>query len=89
MMIAKVVGNIVSTIKNENFSGAKLLIIQPLNSGDPIVAIDCIGVGIGETVLAVHEGGSSRMMYNVPQNKPNTPVDAVIIGAVDYIYKEG
>lgn len=88
MMIAKVVGNVVSTVKNENFSGAKLLIIKPLSSGDPIIAIDCIGAGIGETVLAVHEGGSSRIMYNVPNNRPNTPVDAVIIGIVDHIYKE-
>jgi ethanolamine utilization protein EutN len=89
MFAAKVVGNIVSTIKNLDLVGAKLLLVQPLDSElkTAIIAVDCIGAGIGENVLVVHEGGSSRICYNMIQNKPNAPVDAVIVGIIDVIYK--
>lgn len=85
MFIAKVIGNVVSTVKNEDITGAKLLVVQPMGKGQEaaIIAVDCIGAGTGETVMVVHEGGSSRMCYNKPRNKPNAPVDAVIVGIVD------
>ena len=89
MFAAKVVGNIVSTVKDPNFEGAKLLLVQPLDGGpeSTIIAVDCIGAGIGEDVLVVHEGGSSRICYNKPRGRPNTPVDAVIVGVIDDTYK--
>lgn len=90
MFVAKVIGNVVSTIKCEDLNGTKLLVIQPLDShkDSSIIAVDCIGAGCGEMVLVVHEGGSSRMMYNTPLDKPNAPIDAVIVGIVDDYYKE-
>ena len=90
MFVAKVSGNVVSTVKNEDLVGAKLLLVQPLGKGSEsiIIAIDCIGAGIGESVLVVHEGGSSRMSYNKPRNKPDAPVDAVIVGIVDELNLE-
>lgn len=89
MFAAKVIGNVVSTIKDPEFEGAKLLLVQPMDGGPDkaIVAVDCIGAGIGESVLVVHEGGSSRICYNKVRNKPNAPVDAVIIGVIDVTYK--
>jgi ethanolamine utilization protein EutN len=90
MFAAKVVGNVVSTVKNNDLTGAKLLVVQPLGSSldEAIIAIDCIGTGIGETVLVVHEGGSARISYNKPRGKPNAPIDAVIVGIIDSIYRE-
>jgi ethanolamine utilization protein EutN len=89
MFAAKVIGNVVSTVKNPDIIGAKLLIVKPLDKelSDSIIAVDCIGAGIGENVLVVHEGGSSRICYNKPRNKPNAPIDAVIAGVIDDIYK--
>ena len=80
MKIGRVIGNIWATRKDENLSGLKLLVVQPLNLlndqpiDTPIVAADIIGAGVGEKVLYV--GGSSA-------RGPHIPVDATIVGIVD------
>ena len=69
MFIAKVIGNVVSTQKNEKFRGMKLLLVQPyINkegkleiSGSSVVAVDSVGAGIGECVLFT-QGSSARWM---------------------------
>ena len=63
MQVAKVIGNIWATRKEEKLSGLKLLLVKPLDVLDetvdksPLVAADTIGAGVGETVIIV--GGSS------------------------------
>ena len=65
MKVAKVIGTIWATRKEEKLAGLKLLLVQPLNPLDgtpdttPIVAADIIGAGVGETVLIV-SGSSAR-----------------------------
>lgn len=84
MRVAKVIGNIWATRKEDKLSGLKLLIVQPVNcidganSGDPTVAADIIGAGIGETVLVV--GGSSA---RTAAGGMDVPVDAAVVGIVD------
>lgn len=84
MRVAKVIGNIWSTRKEEKLSGLKLLLVQPLNILDescdkvPIVAADIIGAGVGETVIIV--GGSSARSA---AGDMGTPVDATVVGIVD------
>ena len=84
MSVAKVIGNIWSTRKEEKLSGLKLLLVQPLNILDdscdkvPIVAADIIGAGVGETVIIV--GGSSARSA---AGNMDTPVDATVVGIVD------
>ncbi|MBR3866777.1 MAG: EutN/CcmL family microcompartment protein [Butyricicoccus sp.] len=84
MRVAKVIGNIWSTRKEEKLSGLKLLLVQPLNILDdscdkvPIVAADIIGAGVGETVIIV--GGSSARSA---AGSMDTPVDATVVGIVD------
>lgn len=84
MKIAKVIGNIWATRKEDKLSGIKLLIVQPINIIDgskdktPIVAADIIGAGIGETVLIV--GGSSA---RGAAGGLEIPVDATVVGIVD------
>ncbi len=56
MQLARVIGTVVSTIKNEALEGRKLLVVQSLNknlepSGKPLVAVDAIGAGVGELVF--------------------------------------
>lgn len=84
MIVAKVIGNIWSTRKEERLIGYKLLVVQPFNIADgvvsapPMVAADTIGAGVGETVLVV--GGSSARSA---AGDMNVPVDATVVGIVD------
>ena len=82
MMMGKVVGNIVSTRKNENIVGSKILEIRIIENGREtdryIVAIDSVGAGIGERVLVTTGSGARLALQNT-----NTPVDAVVVGIID------
>jgi microcompartment protein CcmK/EutM len=84
MQIAKVVGDVVATRKDENLAGLKLLILQPLTPageavGRTIIAVDSAGAGIGETVFFVRGKEASFPFYPV-----EAPVDAGIVGIVDH-----
>ena len=84
MKIAKVIGNIWATRKEERLAGYKLLIVQPVNILDgspdraPSVAAEMIGAGMGETVIIV--GGSSARSA---AGDMSVPVDATVVGIVD------
>ncbi len=83
MIIAKVIGNVWATRKEESLRGYKLLIVRQINEkkqevGDPFVAIDTIGAGVGELVI-VTTGSSARKI----EGKEEIPVDAAIVGIVD------
>ena len=84
MQVAKVIGNIWATRKEEKLSGLKLLLVKPLDVLDeavdksPVVAADTIGAGVGETVIIVG-GSSARNAAGVGAG----PVDATVVGIVD------
>ena len=84
MKVAKVIGNIWSTRKDEKLRSYKLLIVQPINlltgakEAAPIIAADTIGAGVGETVIYV--GGSSARSA---AGDMSVPVDATVVGIVD------
>ena len=84
MRIAKVIGNIWSTRKEESLNGLKLLVVQPINIVDgtndkvSMIAADTIGAGVGERVIIV--GGSSARSA---VGDMNIPVDATVVGLVD------
>ena len=85
MSLAKIVGTVVATRKDERLVASKLLIARPLDpSGKPdgnyLVAIDTVDAGFGETVLIV-SGSSARMAAGLK----DSPVDAAIVGIVDTI----
>jgi microcompartment protein CcmK/EutM len=90
MFLARVVGTVVSTRKSEKLTGVKLLVVDPVDfvqqkgEGKPLVAIDSVGAGEGEIVLVV-QGSSARLT----ETTKDTPVDATIMGIVDYIELEG
>jgi len=82
--LARVVGDIVVTRKDENLVGLKLLIIQPLTperepAGRTLVAADAVGAGVGEEVFFVRGKEASFPFYPV-----ETPIDAGIVGIVDH-----
>lgn len=80
MIVGTVIGNIVSTRKEDNLMGYKLLIVKPseeYNQGKNIVAIDRVGAGI-QTEVIVTTGSSARLGLG-----KDVPVDAAIVGIVD------
>ncbi|MBI2264875.1 MAG: hypothetical protein HYU64_06835 [Armatimonadetes bacterium] len=87
MTLGRVVGNIVATIKEENFRGSKLMLVEPYDvlkkrfTETTILAVDIVDSGIGDTVLVLYEGGSARMLLRNEKN----PCEAVIVGVVDRI----
>jgi ethanolamine utilization protein EutN len=85
MWVGKVVGTLVATPKDDSLTGCKLLIVQPSALGlkgrtSPIVAVDTIGAGTGESVLVV-DGSSARHATG----RPTAAVDAAIVGIIDSI----
>lgn len=90
MFLARVVGNVVSTRKTEKLTGTKLLVVEPVDfakqqpDGKPLVAIDAVGAGEGEIVLVV-QGSSARLT----DTTKDAPVDATIMGIVDYVEFQG
>lgn len=87
MILAKVIGNIVSTQKNKNLKGHKLLLVKEVNfegefiNNKDALAIDLIDAGIGDTVIVAREGDAVQQILG---NK-DTPVNTVIIAIVDNI----
>ena len=84
MQLARVVGDVVATRKDENLVGIKLLILQPLNpqrehAGRTLIAVDSVGAGVGEEVFFVRGREASFPFYPV-----EPPVDASIVGIVDH-----
>ncbi|MFH2203790.1 MAG: EutN/CcmL family microcompartment protein [Elusimicrobiota bacterium] len=89
MLFARVVGNIVSTNKDEKLVGKKLLVVQPVElddkaKGSPLVAVDAVGAGESELVLLV-QGSSARQTALTEGH----PVDCTIVAIVDYVEKGG
>jgi ethanolamine utilization protein EutN len=88
MFFAQVIGTVWATRKDENLVRFKLQFIQPLNSrrekaGDPIVAVDTVGAGVGETVMYI-----TAREATIPLPVEMAPVDASIVGIIDRIDTE-
>jgi ethanolamine utilization protein EutN len=90
MLIAQVIGTIVATRKHELLVGSKIQVVQPLEcsgnkpAGDPFVAVDAVGAGVGERVMVVRGSGARLAVDN-----ERCPVDATIIGIIDQVDIEG
>ena len=88
MQLARVLGEVVSTVKDANLTGMKLLVLQPLApSGDAagrtLVALDSVGAGVGENVFFVRGREAAFPFYPV-----EPPTDATIVGIVDHWHHE-
>ncbi len=83
MQLARVIGNVVATVKNDSLRNRKIMIVQNLNEdlkpiGDPMVALDAVGCGIGELVFWCRGREAS-----FPFKRDPTPTDCTIVGIVD------
>ena len=89
MLLARVVGTVVASRKEEELESLKLLLVRPCDaagkpSGSPLVAADAVGAGIDEVVL--YAAGSSARQTKVTKDRP---VDATIMAIVDLVEIEG
>jgi microcompartment protein CcmK/EutM len=85
MILAKIVGTVVATRKDDRLVSSKLLVARPMDprgtpEGSYLVAVDTVDAGVGETVLIV-SGSSARMAAGLK----DCPVDAAIVGIVDSV----
>jgi microcompartment protein CcmK/EutM len=83
MYLGKVIGRVVSTVKDPSLEGKKLLLIRRLPTGPVIVAIDAVGAGAGETVY-VCRGREASFAFK-PQE---APTEASVVAIVDAIERE-
>jgi len=89
MQLGKIVGTVVSTMKDEKLEGLKLQIVKFINTdgsftGGLVVAVDSVGAGVGEIVLVA--AGSSARLTHVTKDKP---VDTVIMAIIDELDIDG
>jgi microcompartment protein CcmK/EutM len=85
VFLARVTGDVVATHRHGALGGRKLLLIRRLGTsgqeeGAEVVALDVIGVGVGERVLVVQEGNAARSLFRAA-----IPAQAVVVGAVDRV----
>ncbi len=87
MIIARVIGNVVATQKNERYAGGRVMLCQPLTpegaeTGAAVIALDAVDAGVGDTVLVVQEGWSAS---TVATGKAGAAIDSAIVGVIDRI----
>ena len=87
MILAKVVGNVVATQKNQRYESARVMLCQQVGpEGEEmpytLLALDSVDAGVGDTVLIVQEGWGAS---TAATGKPQAAIDSAIVGVVDYV----
>ncbi|MBP8934002.1 MAG: EutN/CcmL family microcompartment protein [Candidatus Atribacteria bacterium] len=90
MILAKVIGHVVSTIKLSIFKGFKLLLVQPVDAdgkpkGKVLLVLDTVQAGIGDMVLVMDEGNSARTIVG----DSFAPIRSLVVGIVDEVRLTG
>ena len=86
MILAKVIGQVVSTMKLDIFKGFKLLLVKPIDieekpKGKSFLVLDTVQAGVGDIVLVMDEGNSARAVLE----NTTAPIRSIIVGIVDEI----
>ena len=87
MQLARVLGNVVATQKNERYNAARIMLVQPVNPngtarGAQMLALDSVDAGEGDLVIVVQEGWSASTAATGEQG---AAIDSAIVGVVDFI----
>jgi len=90
MILCRVIGNLVSTVKEKGYEGRKIMFVQPVTptgtpKGTSFLALDTVQAGIGDLVIVIEEGGSARTIL---QESETFTVKSVIAGVVDAVETE-
>ena len=92
MILARVTGTVVSTVKSKDLEGLKLMIVHQITPdgklcGKQIVAVDTVQSGMGDDVLIIDEGGSAGIILGM-SSQPIRTVIAAIVDRVDMVKEE-
>jgi ethanolamine utilization protein EutN len=87
LILARVLGNVVATQKNERYSSARVMLCQPVTPsgeewGATLLALDSVDSGVGDTVLIVQEGWGAS---TAATGEPGAAIDSAIVGVVDRV----
>jgi len=87
MILARVVGNIVSTQKDQRYEGGRIMVVRPVNpdgsdAGDELLALDSVDAGAGDMVVVVREGWSAS---TAATGSRGAAIDSAIVGIVDTV----
>lgn len=87
MLIARVIGNVVATQKNQRYEGTRVMLCRKLtpeleDTNETMIALDSVSAGEGDIVIVVQEGWSAS---TASTGKAGAAIDSAIIGIVDYI----
>jgi microcompartment protein CcmK/EutM len=90
MTLARVAGTVVSTVKLKVLEGFKILLVQPVDpegneKSGTLLALDSVQAGLGDTVLVLDEGNSSRLIVGDSM----APIRTLIVGIVDEVHVGG
>jgi ethanolamine utilization protein EutN len=86
MFLARVIGEVVATVKHDQLGGRKLLLVQPVtpadvSTGKPAIAVDAVDAGPGDRVLVADEGNTAAQALHCARG----PIRTVIVGVVDRV----
>ena len=84
MQIGQVVGHAVATVKHPSLTGWRLLLVQLVTAegkadGEPLLAIDALGAGVGSRVIVSNDGASARALVKAK----NSPARWMVVGICD------
>ncbi len=87
MLLARVIGNVVATQKNQRYEGARLMLCRQITPGgedthNTLLALDSVSAGEGDIVLILQEGWGASTAATGNQG---AAIDSAIVGVVDYI----
>ena len=87
MLLARVIGNVVATQKNQRYEGARVMLCRQISpQGDDMdytcIALDAVDAGEGDVVIIAQEGWSAS---TAATGRPGAAIDSAIVGVVDYI----
>ncbi|MEZ5345101.1 MAG: EutN/CcmL family microcompartment protein [Pyrinomonadaceae bacterium] len=87
MIIARVIGNVVATQKNQRYEGSRIMLCRQLtpegaDTKTTLLALDSVDAGEGDVVIIAREGFSAS---TAATGKPGAAIDSAIVGVVDRI----
>ena len=87
MILARVIGNVVATQKDQRYEGGRIMVVRPVNpdgsdAGDELLALDAVDSGVGDMVVVVREGWSAS---TTATGSPGAAIDSAIVGVVDSV----
>ncbi len=90
MLLGKVIGNVVATVKNSRYEGARVMVVQPINPdgtarGHTMLALDSVDSGAGDIVIVVQEGWGAS---TAATGEPGAAIDSAIVGVVDFVTED-